>query len=189
MKKEEFKKLYPIDKEKHGITEIKEGNKVTIYVETNSIYNKAIEQYRASINTWPADYAADFCSAVRKISNEDLLKCSNPENDEILNKLKQNELTRVLIEKNVPFKLDFFVESSNVNVYGEPHHFTPCIKLQFDIEYIYIYYDYKSKRKVFLFFDDGVLVLKYPPYNLKGDPFPTGVFPYTNELKIYTYQF
>lgn len=131
-------------------------DKTAIYIKLDSIYNKAIEQYRASIDTWPADYAAHFCSEVRRISNENLQKYNDP--NKVLEKIKKDPLVEFFIKNNIPFEVKVSIYGSRVNVYGEPHHYNVYAVLYVDKKYIPLYYEHINKEKKSFIFENNKLI-------------------------------
>lgn len=184
MRKEEFKNFFLDEEAKKYIKEMKEGKKVVIYHKIDSIYNKAIEAFRPSLDTIDQNYAMNFRSKVIEIGHKQYEQAGDIDEKELLEKLKTNKLINFLIEKKLPFTVEIEVLPSNVNVYGEPHHFNVYAKVTVNMEYLYCYYGQNYKRKIFLFTEDGVLTLKYPPYNLEDTVKNIGVTVCDETLEI-----
>lgn len=187
MTREEFNKMFLTEDAKSVIKDYCEKDKLKVVVKVDSLYNVALNKYRPSLQNAPADYYYKYCDLVEQSKEDALNKLENKRWQEIIEMAKKkSKLVKFLLEeKKVNCEVEYKIIPSSINVFGEPHHFNAYVIFYFDnIDSIYCYYGSRYKRKVFLFFEDGVMTLKYPPYNLQDSVMDIGVFDDGDCLKI-----
>jgi hypothetical protein len=164
MKRDEFFKLYG-DEIKKEAEEILFADKVREIIFVKFIYSKMLNMHR----TLPEGYKIKMGEIWSNSVKRDLEKIFNISVEELLQK---SQLAQEIIKRGYEVEVGInVVEQRAVN--GEIHGWRVYATFEYPVEAMYVAYGEKYKRKVGIFVQDGMFLLRFPPFNLK-DNSPTG---------------
>lgn len=171
MTRQEFLSLYlPEDKDLSVCTR----DCLSEYVFVRSVYNYLLNLNRPSLYASADHRTGDYIARAAEIWNNVLERELNVSEQELIAEaIRKSKIARELIKRNIPCETAVICKP----VYAsdeEIHSYDFYIRFTFNVECLVLEWQGNYKRKLLVFMEDGVFVLKYPPYNLK-DRTPIGV--------------
>lgn len=172
MTRQEFLSLYPLPEDK-GLS-VCTRDFLSEYVFARSVYNYLLNLSRPSLYA-SADYRmGDYIAKVAELWNNTLEKELKVSEQELITEaVEKSKIAKELIKRNIPHEVAVICRPVYVSD-DEIHHYDFFVRFTFNVECLVLEWQGNYKRKLLIFVEDGVFVLKYPPYNFK-DKTPIGI--------------
>jgi len=171
MKREEFYQLWGHPSEKGEVKDWKEVSKFKEVVFIEFIYNTGLNARRPSLQSAPPDYVAKMQYIWSNAVTENLQKIGEKDPNEYL---ERSKLAKEMVQRGVPVSLRTQVVTQMLPDGSDVHGWKVYAVFEFPVEGLALYFDSKSKQKVFVFTEDGVFIQKHPPYRIRDNNSPTG---------------
>lgn len=161
MTKEEFYKLF--GKPEKYVKEFKEATKIKEVVFVKFVYDKTLYATKKSL---PEDYKIKMMPIWQNAVSKELEK---PEKEIIEEALKKSKITKEILKHEPDLEIE-----AEIKIMHQLNGYKIYVVFTISKEALYLYFGNRYKRKVIIFLKDGILELKYPPFDIKDNFSPIG---------------